>query len=103
MRYIYTILLFSLFSATLQADQEIAKSNLFECVDDSSLSIDQSCISNSVTTNFEIHSDLQFSQMGNNLGENVLATMRFYPEKMLIEVVAHTEQQEQSMLSKVDY
>ena len=92
MRYFLVMTMFSLLSATLQADQSSAKSNLFNCVDDRSLMIDQSCVSSSVATNFEIHTEHSFAQMGADLGENQLATMRFHPKKMLIEIVAHREQ-----------
>lgn len=92
MRYLLVITVFSLLSATLQADQKSAKSNLFKCVDDGSLTIDQSCVSSSVATDFAIHTEHSFAEIGADLGENELATMRFYPEKMLIEVVAHRQQ-----------
>lgn len=104
MRQIVLIMLFSLFSAILQANEVDNKQNLFKCVDSESLNIDQTCINSSFDANLEMQEQsFTIAGMSDELGENAMATMRFYPDKMLIEVVAHADEQDGSLASNVQY
>ena len=87
-----TIAALGLFSAVLHANEN-KTSNLFNCVDSTSLALNGECISQKIEANDKFH-DMQFDfeQQIGDLGGGVMSTLIFHPDKMLIEVIVQEEQ-----------
>lgn len=103
MRKSFVILLFAVFSATSFANEGDMKTNLFTCVEEGTLALKSECIESTMTANPEFQVTQNLDIIGDNLGENEMATMRFYPEKMLIEIVAHADNIDgKDLTAKVD-
>lgn len=93
MRKLSLVMLLTFSSAVLQAGEKEFSSNLFTCVDGQTLSIDNSCIEATVSEDFVVaQSTFDYAALSDNLGDNAVATMQFYPNKMLIEIVAHLKE-----------
>ncbi|UAA39355.1 hypothetical protein KIH87_03030 [Paraneptunicella aestuarii] len=104
MRNVILIMLFSLFSAILHAKEAETQQNLFKCVDNESLAIDDACIEGKFDANLKFQEQkFTIAGMSDEFGENAMATLRFYPDKMLIEVVAHADEQESGLVSRIQY
>lgn len=100
-KVIFTLLL-SLCCAVLQASEKEVNSNLFKCVDSESLVLDQSCIQNTIEKDINVQQQgFTIAGLDGELGDNIMATMSFYPDKMLIEIVAHTDAADNSLVSRV--
>ncbi len=87
MRKILLFAMLTLVNGVLHAQND--NKNLFSCVDSTKLTLDAACISNKIETNndfVKVNQDFFIEQQ--DLGGNVMATLKFYPEKMLIEVIA---------------
>ena len=75
------------------------KQNLFTCVDVKNYSVDSQCASSLISSSEQFQAmqqDIQFRAEQQN--PNVLATVQFYPAKMLIKVSAQKEQLEEPAL-----
>ncbi len=102
MRIVILILSLSLCSAVLHASEKEVKNNLFKCVDKESLVLDQSCIETTLESDMSIQQQgFKIAGLNGELGENAMATMSFYPEKMLIEIVAHADDSNNGLVSRV--
>ncbi len=104
MKKVVTIALLTLFSSLLHASERDTKQNLFKCVDSESLEVNQSCMEQA----FELNTDMQkqsfnYAKLNDGLNENAMATMSFYPDKMLIEIVAHADAAEAGLASVSKY
>ena len=69
------------------------KSNLFKCVDDTSLAINHDCVSQKMEVNdsFVTFQNDFAEKLSEDLGGNAMATVIFYPELMQTRVIAHVE------------
>ncbi len=74
--------------AHAQAEQTKA----FDCVDSKTFEVNSQCMASKIGNSIEFR-DMQLKIVNNatNNDKNVMATMKFYPKDMLIEVVAHRD------------
>ena len=86
------VLMCSLLALSGIAHAESDKPQLFDCMETETFELNAQCIADNISNN------VQFREMQQNLnavaevnGENALATMKFYPERMLIEIVAQRD------------
>lgn len=102
MRKVILTLLLSLCCAVLQASEKEMSSNLFKCVDSESLVLDQTCIESTLENDMNVQQQgFTIAGLDGELGDNAMATMSFYPDKMLIEIVAHADAADSSLVSRV--
>lgn len=73
--------------------------SLFNCVDAESLAVNSSCMEQKISQNIQFQ-DMQRSivQKSGAQSDAVMATIKFYPERYLIEVVAHRDALEDNAL-----
>jgi hypothetical protein len=74
------------------AHAESSKPQLFECMDTKSFEVNSQCMANKIGNNLtfqEAQKQIVLSAEDNT--NNAMATMSFYPELRLIEVVAHRD------------
>ncbi|GGD73009.1 hypothetical protein [Lacimicrobium alkaliphilum] len=79
------------FSALAQAADESDK--LTDCVAQDTLTINASCVENKINQNIGYRNMVNRidQQAALQSGDNAVATIRFYPERYLIEVVTHRD------------
>jgi hypothetical protein len=84
------MLLLSLFvSHSVLANSE---QNLFNCMNKDNLEIDSACMEQTIEQHPSfIHTSFEIKQSTAFLGENAIATMRFFPEQRLIQVIANVQ------------
>ncbi|MBN7821936.1 hypothetical protein [Bowmanella yangjiangensis] len=77
-------------SSMLQAAEQSNK--LFDCVASDTLAINSDCVESKINQNMQ-YRDVQQTiyERSESQSNNVMATIKFYPEKYLIEVVAHRD------------
>lgn len=91
-----------LVSALLHAEANQAENNLFKCVDNTQLTLNADCLSTTIENGMQFKSaQSEFNAGLSDLGGNVMATMKFYPEQMLIQIIAHDDSSEFSSLAQV--
>lgn len=81
------------------AHSEETKPSLFSCVDIKNYEIDSQCTSGLISDSKEfqlMQREIATKTLSQDI--NVIATTQFYPAKMLIKVIAHKEQSEESEL-----
>ncbi|MCY7296554.1 hypothetical protein [Alteromonas sp. a30] len=92
MKKVVLVALLSLLTSFSYASERDQKQNLFKCVDGETLSINASCMQDTFQQSAEVQQQsFDYANLNDGLSENVMATMSFYPDKMLIEVVAHAD------------
>lgn len=66
---------------------------LTDCVAKDTLSVNASCVENKINQNIQYRDMVQSISRHSHMqqGENAVATIRFYPERYLIEVVTHRD------------
>lgn len=102
MRNWLLMMLIAFFSAVLQAGENNLEGNLFTCVDKHTLTVNGDCVESMVSHDLNVQdAGIDFTALSGDLGENALATMRYYPEKQLIEVIAHPEDNNSGLSAKV--
>jgi hypothetical protein len=76
------------------AHGEVSQKSMFTCINMTSYAVDSDCTSSLISSN------MQFQNMQNELeikleqqSPNVMATTQFFPNKMLIKVIAQKEQE----------
>lgn len=66
--------------------------NLFDCMNKNTFEIEGQCIENMIEQNTDfVQTELNIKHKNEQLGGNELATLRFYPQLQLIEVIATLE------------
>ncbi|AWL12490.1 hypothetical protein HMF8227_02025 [Saliniradius amylolyticus] len=94
-----TSLIVTLFAFAGMAHAGETDNSMFQCMAKDTLEVDSSCVQQRIDTNVEYqNSQKQFFNQSVNASGNVMATMRFYPERHLIEVVAHKDALEKAAL-----
>jgi hypothetical protein len=90
MRKVVTALLLSSLFGIAHAETD--KSQLFDCMDNETFELNSQCIANNIDSNVAFR-DAQTTiiNTASESSEYVSATMKFYPEQMLIEIVAHRD------------
>ncbi|GAB3037417.1 pyridine nucleotide transhydrogenase [Bowmanella dokdonensis] len=94
-----TIILTALLSASFLVQAEEGQNKLFDCVAADTLAVNNACVEQRISQNIhyrEMQQDIY--QQSGNLGDNAMATMRFFPEQYLIEIVAHRDALETAAL-----
>ncbi|WJG09932.1 hypothetical protein [Aliiglaciecola sp. LCG003] len=82
--------------AHAQADQQ----NAFDCMDKASFEINSQCMANSISQNIDYKNvQIDIANRASLQSDSVMATIKFYPKDMLIEVVAHRDALSDSNLS----
>ncbi|MCC2618247.1 hypothetical protein LJ739_18465 [Aestuariibacter halophilus] len=72
--------------------------NLFACVEQDTLSVDAQCVETNIEQNLEYREmQMSFQRSVADINDNAMATATFFPQHMLIEIVAHQEQQQQAI------
>lgn len=87
------IILAALLGFSVLAQAEDKSDKLTDCVTQDTLTINASCVENKINQN------IGYQDMVNRIdqhaalqsGDNAVATIRFYPEQYLIEVVTHRD------------
>ncbi len=91
MRKITASLFILALGATTHANAD--QTNAFECMDKTSFEIDSQCMSNKISQNMEFRDmEMTIANQASSNDANALATIKFYPQQMLIEVIAHREE-----------
>ncbi|WP_102798806.1 hypothetical protein [Bowmanella denitrificans] len=87
-----SIILFSLLAASGLAQAADESSKLFDCMAADTLTVNSDCVQSKISQNIQ-YRDVQQTiyQSSQVQSENAMATIKFYPEKYLIEVVAHRD------------
>lgn len=90
MRKLSALILFVSIGSIAHAQAEQTKA--FDCVDTKTFEVNSQCMADRIGDNVEFR-DMQLKIVNNatNNDKNVMATMKFYPKDMLIEVVAHRD------------
>lgn len=79
-----------LFSSIAHAEGQ--QNKLFDCMDAKSFEVNSQCMEAKISQNMQFRDmQQQIATKTSFGGDNVMATMRFFPEQMLIEVVAHRD------------
>ena len=74
------------------AHAETEQNQLFDCMDKETFELNSQCIANNIDSNVAFRdAQTKIITTASESSEYVSATMKFYPEKMLIEVVAHRD------------
>lgn len=93
MRKLMLAALLTFVSSWANAQDNVDQNNLFKCVDNKSLALDNSCLSNKIENNTHF---VEFQNKLNSdiadLGGNVMSTIIFYPELMQTRVIAHVDE-----------
>lgn len=96
------MMLITFFSAVLHAGEKESDGNLFACVDKQTLIADTNCVQATVSSKFKVQENaIDYAALSGDLGDNALATMHFYPEKQLIQIVGHLENSNEALSAKV--
>lgn len=102
MRKIMLFAMLTMFSAFLHAADK--NNNLFNCVEAENLALNPDCMATQIEANNQfIETMNSFAIEQQDLGGNVMATLRFFPEKMLIEVIAQDEYQGNNQMAVVKH
>ncbi|MBE1299560.1 MAG: hypothetical protein GJ680_06600 [Alteromonadaceae bacterium] len=102
MRKIMLFAMLTMSSALLHAAEK--NNNLFNCVESEKLALNPDCMASKIESNNQfIETMNSFTVEQQDLGGNVMATLRFFPEKMLIEVIAQDEYQKKSQMAAVNH
>ncbi|WP_340681146.1 pyridine nucleotide transhydrogenase [Paraglaciecola sp.] len=95
----FNVVLGALLLSSCFAHGAESKQNLFSCVDVKNYSVDSQCASSLISSNEKFQAMQQDIQLkAEQQNPNVLATVQFYPAKMLIKVSAHREQLDEPAL-----
>lgn len=102
MRKIMLFAMLTMSSALLHAAEK--NNNLFNCVEAEKLALNPDCMASKIERNNQfIETMNSFTVEQQDLGGNVMATLRFFPEKMLIEVIAQDDYQKKSQMAAVNH
>ena len=90
MRKVLAISLLALGSAAAHA--ETTDSKTFDCMDAKTFEVNSQCMANKISTNLAFtDAQKQIVLQAEDSSDNAMATVAFYPELRLIEVVAHRD------------
>ncbi|MDF2180334.1 hypothetical protein P2G88_18915 [Aliiglaciecola sp. CAU 1673] len=97
MRKLLTAVSLVAFAGLSQAGEQ--PKSLFKCVEAESFTVNASCMERQISQNIQFQ-DVQRNivQQSANQSDAVMATIKFYPERHLIEIVAHRDALENSAL-----
>ncbi len=74
------------------ATSALAADNAFDCMDAKSFEINSQCLQQQIDTNIEFKQSQQTMVADMQMqSDYAMATMRFYPEQMTIEIIAHRD------------
>lgn len=74
------------------AHAEVKQNRLFDCMDASSFEVNSQCVEATISQNMQFRDmQLDIANRASNSSDNVMATIKFYPEDMIIEIVAHRD------------
>lgn len=74
------------------AHAQAEQNKLFDCMDAKSFEVNSQCMSDKISQNMQFRDmQLVITNQANSNDQNVMATMKFYPKDMLIEIVAHRD------------
>ena len=100
MRNFILVILFTFFSSWSFAQGNDGQTNLFKCVDNESLALDNNCLSTAIEKNDHfIEFQDRFNSDIADLGGNVMSTVIFYPELMQIRIIAHVAEPSKTELA----
>ncbi|MFC3093625.1 pyridine nucleotide transhydrogenase [Alteromonas sediminis] len=74
------------------AHAESDKNQLFECMDTKTFEMNSQCVADNISNNVAFREvQTKITQRADDSSDYVMATMKFYPEQMRIEIVAHKD------------
>jgi hypothetical protein len=90
-------LLLLMVCAVTHANQ--TNNQLFDCMEKATFELDSQCLSERISQHVDYVSQQQHIENHTQyLGDYAMASITFYPEKMMIEVVAHSEKEQMESL-----
>ena len=90
MRKLVIFLFFFLISSIAHA--EVKGNQLFDCMDAKSFEVNSQCVEAKISQNIHFREmQLDIAKSISQSDKNVLATAKFYPKQMRVEIVAHKD------------
>lgn len=90
MRKVVTAIMLAAICGVAHAESD--KNQLFECMDTKTFEMNSQCVADNISSNMAFREvQTKITQQADNSSEYVMATMKFYPKQMRIEIVAHKD------------